>query len=388
MSKQTIVLADHRKDWSNLRPLTLTKPLAFLRIGILTIQEKWNFYFENSVKIKTTEQYLKSFNTFDPNEKGLIYINPSVLPNDVLVENIKKLSAGESLYSNGTLIASKIGNEDVVFEKAIQYSHEIIKINFPWDLFTLNEKAIELDYKLITKNRISAPISKTNTIIGSSENIFLEKDAKIEASILNTNGGFIYLAKNAEIMEGSVVRGSLAMCESATLKLSTKIYGATTIGPHSKVGGEVNNSLIQGFSNKGHDGFLGNAVIGEWCNLGADTNNSNLKNNYGEVKAYNYDKEDFIKTGKQFLGLIMGDHTKCGINTMFNTGTVAGVFANIFGGNFPPKYIPSYSWGGADGFTTYHFEKAMEVAEAVMQRRNKKLNENQISILKHLFENK
>ena len=388
MSKQTIVLADHRKDWSNLRPLTLTKPLAFLRIGILTIQEKWNFYFENSVKIKTTEQYLKSFNTFDPNEKGLIYINPSVLPNDVLVENIKKLSAGESLYSNGTLIASKIGNEDVVFEKAIQYSHEIIKINFPWDLFTLNEKAIELDYKLITKNRISAPISKTNTIIGSSENIFLEKDAKIEASILNTNGGFIYLAKNAEIMEGSVVRGSLAMCESATLKLSTKIYGATTIGPHSKVGGEVNNSLILGFSNKGHDGFLGNAVIGEWCNLGADTNNSNLKNNYGEVKAYNYDKEDFIKTGKQFLGLIMGDHTKCGINTMFNTGTVAGVFANIFGGNFPPKYIPSYSWGGADGFTTYHFEKAMEVAEAVMQRRNKKLNENQISILKHLFENK
>ncbi len=388
MSKQTIVLADHRKDWSNLRPLTLTKPLAFLRIGILTIQEKWNFYFENSVKIKTTEQYLKSFNTFDPNEKGLIYINPSVLPNDVLVENIKKLSAGESLYSNGTLIASKIGNEDVVFEKAIQYSHEIIKINFPWDLFTLNEKAIELDYKLITKNRISAPISKTNTIIGSSENIFLEKDAKIEASILNTNGGFIYLAKNAEIMEGSVVRGSLAMCESATLKLSTKIYGATTIGPHSKVGGEVNNSLILGFSNKGHDGFLGNAVIGEWCNLGADTNNSNLKNNYGEVKAYNYDKEDFIKTGKQFLGLIMGDHTKCGINTMFNTGTVAGVFANIFGGNFPPKYIPSYSWGGADGFTTYHFEKAMEVAEAVMQRRNKKLNENQISILKHLFEYK
>ncbi|MGB1018469.1 MAG: GlmU family protein [Chitinophagales bacterium] len=388
MSKQTIVLADHRKDWSNLRPLTLTKPLAFLRIGILTIQEKWNFYFENSVKIKTTEQYLKSFNTFDPNEKGLIYINPSVLPNDVLVENIKKLSAGESLYSNGTLIASKIGNEDVVFEKAIQYSHEIIKINFPWDLFTLNEKAIELDYKLITKNRISAPISKTNTIIGSSENIFLEKDAKIEASILNTNGGFIYLAKNAEIMEGSVVRGSLAMCESATLKLSTKIYGATTIGPHSKIGGEVNNSLIQGFSNKGHDGFLGNAVIGEWCNLGADTNNSNLKNNYGEVKAYNYDKEDFIKTGKQFLGLIMGDHTKCGINTMFNTGTVAGVFANIFGGNFPPKYIPSYSWGGADGFTTYHFEKAMEVAEAVMQRRNKKLNENQISILKHLFEYK
>lgn len=387
MTNNIFVLVDHRKEWSNLRPLTLTKPVSKLRIGILTIEEKWSKSLQGTIKIKSVQDYLNGFDTFDADEAAT-YINSSILPTPSLAAAILKLNAGESLYTNGVLIASKKGNTQSKFETEVHFEEAIIKINFPWDIFLLNEKAIALDFKLLTKNRKSENISATNIVLGSEENIFLEAGAKVEAAILNTAGGYIYLGKNAEIMEGSVVRGSLAMCESATLKLSTKIYGATTVGPHSKVGGEVNNSVIQGFSNKGHDGFLGNAVIGEWCNLGADTNNSNLKNNYGAVKAYNFEQQDYIDTKLQFLGLIMGDHTKCGINTMFNTGTVTGVFANIFGGDFPTKYIPSFAWGGANGFEIYTFDKAINVAKAVMARRNIELTENEYKILEYLFENK
>lgn len=382
MNNGTFVLVDHLNDWSNLKPLTFTKPISQLRIGILKIYEKWELHLNATVEIKPIKAYLDSFNTFSKKEDST-FINAAVIPDENLVKKIKSLQAGESLYANGTLIASKAGSTS--FETEINYSEEFLKISFPWDIFSLNEKAIALDFKQLTKGKSSENISATNTVLGEAENIFLEKGAKVEAAILNTNGGYIYIGKNAEIMEGSVVRGSLALCESATLKLSTKIYGATTVGPHSKVGGEVNNSVIQGYSNKGHDGFLGNSVIGEWCNLGADTNNSNLKNNYGEVRVWNYEQNDYIKTGKQFLGLIMGDHSKCGINTMFNTGTVVGVFANIFGGNFPPKYIPSYSWGGSDGFTTYQFPKAIEVAKAVMNRRSIVLSTQDEEILAYLF---
>lgn len=387
MTDQIFVLVDHRKEWSNLRPLTLTKPVSKLRIGILSIEEKWQKSLDASIKIKTVQDYLNGFDTFSANEAAT-YINSSILPSPNLAQAILALNAGESLYAKGVLVASKRGNTQSKFETEVHFEEDILKIEYPWDIFRLNEKAIELDFKLLTKNRTSENISASNTVIGDTKYIFLEEGAKVEAAILNPSGGYIYLAKNAEIMEGSVVRGSLAMCESATLKLSTKIYGATTIGPHSKIGGEVNNSVIQGFSNKGHDGFLGNSVIGEWCNLGADTNNSNLKNNYSHVRAYNFEKQDYIATGLQFLGLIMGDHTKCGINTMFNTGTVTGVFANIFGGDFPPKYIPSFAWGGAKGFDTYQFEKAIEVAKAVMARRNKELSDNEYKVLAYLFQNK
>ena len=381
MKNKNFVLVDHQNDWANLKPLTLTKPVSYLRIGILKIYEKWNLLLNSEVKIKTVAEYLSYFNTFNKNENS-IYINSTIIPDNDLVIAIKKLNDGESLYKNNILIASNKGKSS--FEKEINYKKEIVKISFPWDIFQLNEKAIELDFKEITKNRKSKEISDTNTILGEKSSIFLEEGAKIEASILNTNGGYIYIGKDAEIMEGSVVRGSFALCNNATVKMSAKIYGATTIGPHSKVGGEVNNSVIQGFSNKGHDGFLGNSVIGEWCNLGADTNNSNLKNNYGEVKSWNYQKQEYIKTGLQFLGLIMGDHSKCGINTMFNTGTVVGVFANIYGGDFPPKYIPSYSWGGSSGFQKYKIEKAIEVAKAVMKRRKKELSKKEESVLKYL----
>lgn len=384
MYAQHIVLSDHRKEWSNLRPLTLTKPIAKIRIGILSIEEKWQQYFEQ-VSLKTCQEYLQPFDNFSLEDEST-FVNSSVLPTADLAKAIATLQTGESLYQNGVLLASKVG-QSAGFEKEKTFNEKLLKINYCWDIFQLNEQAIALDFELLTKGKKSQAISTSNLIIGSSENIFLAEGAKVEGAILNPNGGYIYIGKNAEIMEGSVVRGSLALCNNAVLKLSTKIYGATTIGVYSKVGGEINNSVIQGYTNKGHDGFLGNSVLGEWCNLGADTNNSNLKNNYGNVKSWNYEQQDFIDSGLQFLGLVMGDHSKCGINTMFNTGTVVGVFANIFGGDFPPKYIPSFSWGGAKGFEKYQFAKAVEVAQAVMQRRNKTLNKTDQNILKYIAEN-
>lgn len=384
MYAQHIVLSDHRKEWSNLRPLTLTKPIAKIRIGILSIEEKWQQYFEQ-VSLKTCQEYLQSFDNFSLEDEST-FVNSSVLPTADLAKAIATLQTGESLYQNGVLLASKVG-QSVGFEKEKTFNEKLLKINYCWDIFQLNEQAIALDFELLTKGKKSQAISTSNLIIGNSENVFLAEGAKVEGAILNPNGGYIYIGKNAEIMEGSVVRGSLALCNNAVLKLSTKIYGATTIGVYSKVGGEINNSVIQGYTNKGHDGFLGNSVLGEWCNLGADTNNSNLKNNYGNVKSWNYEQQDFIDSGLQFLGLVMGDHSKCGINTMFNTGTVVGVFANIFGGDFPPKYIPSFSWGGAKGFEKYQFAKAVEVAQAVMQRRNKTLNKTDQNILKYIAEN-
>jgi UDP-N-acetylglucosamine diphosphorylase/glucosamine-1-phosphate N-acetyltransferase len=256
-----------------------------------------------------------------------------------------------------------------------------------WDIFSKNGDAIKADFDLITRGRTSQPLSTSNTVIGDAKQIFLEEGAIVEASILNTNAGPIYIAKDSEIMEGSVVRGPFSLGEHAALKLSTKIYGPTTVGPHSKVGGEVNNSVIFAYSNKGHDGFLGNSVIGEWCNLGADTNNSNLKNNYGNVKLYNYAQDKMIDTGLQFCGLIMGDHSKCGINTMFNTGTVVGVGANIFGGGFPPTHIPSFSWGGADGMEEYKFDKMIETANRVYARRNLTVDAVEKDILEKVFKN-
>lgn len=387
MSKMNFILSDHYEDWIRLNPLTLTKAISNLRIGITTIKEKWDHLLSAQTSVKTCQSYLNWQNNLSltPGEQN-IFINSSYIPNKQLVARILDLDDGESLYQKGSLIASKVTIGKTSFEKELEYEGELIKINYPWDLFQLNDQVLKQDFELLTEGRKSASLSSSNTIIGDSKLIFLEENAKIEASILNTNSGPIYLGKNAEIMEGSIVRGSLALCESASLKLGTKIYGATTIGPHSKVGGEVNNSLVQGFSNKGHDGFLGNSVIGEWCNLGADTNNSNLKNNYGEVKMYSYASKTFVNSKLQFLGLIMGDHSKCGINTMFNTGTVVGVFANIFGSNFPPKYIPSFSWGGSEGFVKFELDKAKEVAERVMERRGLKLSKEEESVIEYLYQ--
>jgi UDP-N-acetylglucosamine diphosphorylase/glucosamine-1-phosphate N-acetyltransferase len=302
---------------------------------------------------------------------------------------IQNLNPKQVIYDKDTVVAfrAKEAQEDIDFSafEVLNCPESVIAIKNAWSIFQLNAAAIEADFHLITKDRSSEPIPK-NTIAFNPAQIFIEEGAKLPYCILNATNGPIYIGKDSEIMEGSMIRGPFALCEHSTLKMGSKIYGPTTIGPHSKVGGEVNNSVLFGYSNKAHDGFLGNSVIGEWCNLGADTNTSNLKNNYAEVRLWNYDTENFAKTGLQFCGLMMGDHSKCGINTMFNTGTVVGVSANVFGSGFPRNFIPSFSWGGHSGLTTYLTSKAFEVAKVVMQRRGEEFTEHDAAILTEVFE--
>jgi UDP-N-acetylglucosamine diphosphorylase/glucosamine-1-phosphate N-acetyltransferase len=372
---------------NNLLPFTFTRPVADIRVGILTIRQKWESYLEYTTTT-VTEDYLSTKYPMVEMEENIM-INASFLPNFEVIELVKNLKSNQALFKGEDVIAffAKEGEEVKDFSsfEAIEYEGESIKIEHTWDIFAKNGDAIREDYNLITKNRQSQPIPATiNTI--NPEHIFIEKGAKLNFATLNASNGPIYIGKDSEVMEGSVVRGPFALCENATLKLASKIYGPTTVGPHSKVGGEVNNSVIFGYSNKGHDGFLGNSVLGEWCNIGADSNNSNLKNNYAEVRLWDYQSEGFAKTGLQFCGLMMGDHSKCGINTMFNTGTVVGVSANIFGSGFPRNFVPSFSWGGSKGFVTYKTIKAFEVAKVVMARRKEEFSEKDEAILEHVFE--
>lgn len=370
-----------------LLPFTYTRPVADIRIGILTIREKW----EKQLGLTTTtitEEYLEEKYPMVEMEENVL-INSSFLPTRSLVEKVKKLSSNEAIFKGEEVIAfySKDTQEEIDFDAytQIEFDEDIIQVKNTWDIFSLNDKAIREDFELLTQGRKSQPIPDSVHAI-NKEDIFIEEGATVLFSSLNASSGPIYIGKDAEIMEGSVVRGPFAMCEHSVLKLSAKIYGATTLGPYCKVGGEVNNSVLFGYSNKGHDGFLGNSVLGEWCNLGADTNNSNLKNNYAEVKLWSYETGRFARTGLQFCGLIMGDHSKCGINTMFNTGTVVGVSANIFGSGFPRNFIPSFSWGGASGFTNYLPKKVFEVATVVMKRRGVDFDGQEQRILEHIFE--
>ena len=372
---------------NNLLPFTFTRPVADIRVGILTIRQKWESYIEYTTTTVTEEYLSDKFPMVEMEEN--IMINASFLPNMEVVEFVKNLSHNQALFKDEDVIAffAKEGEEvnDFSTFEAIEFEGDILKIEHTWDIFAKNGEAIVEDFNLIKKDRQSQPIPATiNTI--NPENIFIEKGAILNFATLNASSGPIYIGRDAEIMEGSMVRGPFALCNNSTLKLGSKIYGPTTIGPHSKVGGEVNNSVIFGFSNKGHDGFIGNSVIGEWCNLGADTNNSNLKNNYAEVRLWDYQTEGFAKTGLQFCGLMMGDHSKCGINTMFNTGTVIGISANIFGSGFPRNFVPSFSWGGSKGFVTYKTNKAFEVAEVVMTRRKEEFTDKDKAILEHIFE--
>jgi UDP-N-acetylglucosamine diphosphorylase/glucosamine-1-phosphate N-acetyltransferase len=379
------------KSWHNLLPLTFTRPVSEIRIGILKISEKWEKQLSAKVSFLTQDYLASKYSVVISADNTLI--NSSILPSADLIREIHDLKPGQLLKKDDTIIAARLnetqlqnfktGDTDKFDQRTT--SHTYLKIDFPWHIFSFNEAAILEDFKLITAGRVSAPISNTNKWTGT-ENIFMEEGATVEFAILNAKTGPIYVGKDAEIMEGCVVRGPLALCEHSTLKMGAKIYGATTIGPHSKFGGEVHNSVIFGYSNKAHDGFLGNSVLGEWCNLGADTNNSNLKNNYAEVRIWNYPQGRFISTGSQFCGLIMGDHSKSGINTMFNTGTVVGVSANIFGAGFPRNFIPSFSWGGPQGLSVYGLDKSYEVAELVMHRRGLELTTDERLILKTVFE--
>ena len=372
---------------NQLLPFTYTRPVADIRVGILSIREKWEKHLL-ATTTTVTEDYLSEKWPMVEMEANVM-INASFCPTETLVKKIKNLKKNEAIFKGEQVIAFFTEEDqegiDLSTFDAKEYKEDTITIEHTWDIFAKNGEAITKDFELLTKGRESQPIPKSNNII-APENIFLEEGAKLEFATLNASAGPIYIGKDAEIMEGSVVRGPLALCDNATIKLAAKIYGPTTVGPHSKVGGEVNNAVLFGYSNKGHDGFLGNSVIGEWCNLGADTNNSNLKNNYAEVRLWDYETEGFAKTGLQFCGLMMGDHSKCGINTMFNTGTVVGVNANIFGSGFPRNFIPSYSWGGNGGFTTYLTKKAFEVCKVVMSRRTLEFTKIDQSILEHVFE--
>ncbi|MGC6284957.1 MAG: GlmU family protein [Polaribacter sp.] len=370
-----------------LLPFTYTKPVADLRIGILTIREKWEKYLGLTTTTITEEYLMEKYPMVEIDEN--ILINASFCPTKDLVEKVMDLKENEAIFQGESVIAfhTKDTQEEVNFDTytQIEFEEDLLQVNNTWDIFSKNDVAIQQDFELLTEGRKSQPIPETVQCLNRDQ-IFVEEGAKLNFAILNAESGPIYIGKNAEIMEGSVVRGPFAMCENSVLKLSAKIYGATTLGPYCKVGGEVNNSVLMGYSSKAHDGFLGNSVLGEWCNLGADTNNSNLKNNYAEVKLWNYEAGRFSPTGLQFCGLMMGDHSKCGINTMFNTGTVVGVSANIYGSGFPRNFVPSFSWGGAAGFITYRLNKVFEVAEVVMSRRKLKLEEVDKKILESVFE--
>lgn len=370
-----------------LLPFTFTRPVADIRIGILTIREKWEKYLGTTTTTLTEEYLMEKFPMVELEEN--VMINASFLPNEILSEMVSNLKINQAIFQNDEVIAfyTEDSQEEVDFEtyEILEFTNEVLRIENTWDIFQKNDIAIREDFELLTEGRISQSIPNSVNVI-SRENIFIEESAKLEFVTLNASTGPIYIGKNAEIMEGSVIRGPFALCEEAQVKLASKVYGATTVGPHCRIGGEVNNSVLFGYSNKGHDGFLGNSVLGEWCNIGADSNNSNLKNNYEEVRLWSYETEGFAKTGLQFCGLMMGDHSKCGINTMFNTGTVVGVSANIFGSGFPRNFVPGFSWGGASGFTTYLTKKAFEVAKVVMSRRNVAFTDVDAQILEHVFE--
>lgn len=372
---------------NTLLPFTFTRPVADIRVGILTIREKWEKHLGTTTTTITEEYLSEKFPMVEMEQN--VMINASFLPNEVLSEMVFNLEPKQAIFKGEEVIAfySEDSQDEVDFDKyeIIEYNEECLSIVHIWDIFAKNDAALREDFELLTDGRTSQPIPKSVNVI-APENIFIEDGAKLEFVTLNASTGPIYVGKNSEIMEHSVIRGPFALCEGAQVKLGTKVYGATTVGPHSRIGGEVSNSVLMGYSNKGHDGFLGNSVLGEWCNIGADSNNSNLKNNYEEVKLWSYQTGGFEKTGLQFCGLMMGDHSKCGINTMFNTGTVVGVSTNIFGSGFPRNFIPSFSWGGASGFTTYITKKAFETARIVMSRRNVVFDEKEARILEHVFE--
>jgi UDP-N-acetylglucosamine diphosphorylase/glucosamine-1-phosphate N-acetyltransferase len=370
-----------------LLPFTFTRPVADILIGIMTIRQKWEMRLGSTTTTLTEEYLSEKFPMVELEEN--IMINASFLPNDVLAEMVSNLESNQAIFKGDEVIAfyTNENQEEVDFDSydIIEYKGDCITVKNTWDIFSNNDAAIREDFNFLTEDRTSQQIPKSVNVI-APENIFIEEGAKLEFVTLNASSGPIYIGKNAEIMEGSVVRGPLALCENAQIKMAAKVYGATTVGPYSRIGGEVKNAVLFAYSNKGHDGFLGDSVLGEWCNIGADSNNSNLKNNYEEVRLWSYETEGFAKTGLQFCGLMMGDHSKCGINTMFNTGTVVGVSSNIFGTGFPRNFVPSFSWGGASGFTTYITKKAFETARLVMSRRNVEFDEKEAAILEHIFE--
>ncbi len=383
-----IILFDYLQTWQSLLPITFAKPIGAIRVGILTIKEKWEYYLPHAHVSFQTQDYLQEkfpLNHLDDNW----YINGAVCPNIELAQEITALRSNQKLMSGETMIAARGNALSSDAKEALALKTPILMLQYPWDIFVINGLELRSDFALVTKGRVSQSIDDIHTKVYGLENIFIEEGASIKAAILNAEEGPIYIGKNTQIHEGAIVKGACSLGEESHLNMGSKLRGDNTIGPHCKVGGEVSNSVFQGYSSKGHDGFMGNSVIGEWCNLGADTNISNLKNNYSEVEVYNYLEEKPIKTGRQFCGLIMGDHSKAGINTMFNTGSVVGFCANIFGAGFPPKFVPSFTWCDNDNISSsYQLDKALDTAQRVYARRNKELTEIDKKIFINIYHNK
>ena len=378
-----VILFDDPVIRQDLLPFTFTRPVAGMRVGILTIAEKWEKWLGQKPSFKTEEYLQRKFSVNSTADNFLI--NGAVCPDQTLADTIKALPPGYFLVKEQLLIAARQPEGPMSNANTIAYAHDLTVIDKSWKIFRENAAQIKLDFKLITAGRTSAKIEDEHTIVYGRENVFVEEGVYIRAAILNAENGPIYLGKNSIVQEGAMIRGSFALGEGSHINMGAKIRGDVTIGPYSKVGGEISTSVIFGYSNKAHDGFLGCSVLGEWCNLGADSNTSNLKNNYDHVKLWSHGAENFVSTELQFCGLMMGDHSKCGINTMFNTGTVVDVSANIFGEGYPRNYIPSFTWGGSAGFTTYKLEKAMETAERAMARRNVPFEKADQEILAHVY---
>ncbi len=372
-------------------PLTHTRPVSELRCGILTMRQRWEFILLQPVFNKTETYLQEKYPFYATNDN--VFINSALFPSKELTEAIFTLKKGECIVKENMLLCARMNEEEakqfdihqtVLNLNTISFASPIQTLNQLWDIFGLNDMALREDYLRLTRGKISQPVSETNTILG--DQLFIEEGARVECSLINTTTGPVYIGRDAEVMEGCMIRGPFALGAHGVLKMGAKIYGATSIGDGCKVGGEVNNSVFYANSSKAHDGFIGNAVIGEWCNIGADTNNSNLKNNYEEVKLWSEYKKTFVKTGLQFCGLIMGDHSKCGINTMLNTGTVIGVSCNVYGAGFPRNFIPSFSWGSANGFMEYQLSKAVDTAQRVFARRNLAFDEIESRIMAAVFE--
>lgn len=393
-----LILFDSKALREQLLPFTFTRPIAEIRVGICTITQKWEAAFDVSPSFLVPD-YLASRFPLRQSASNLL-VNGALCPREDLIRAIRDLKDGQALVQEGILLAGKCDQKTLIelkedpqqytsLFKCTPFLSPVVLIQNVWDIFLLNGSEICRDFELITQKRTSKRINDPHTKIYKEENLFIEEGAIIQAAVLNANTGPIYIGKNAEIMEGAVIRGPFALGEGAVVNMGSKIRENSTVGPYSKVGGEISNSVIFGYSNKSHDGFLGNSVLGEWCNLGASTNTSNLKNNYSEVKLWSYVKRELVGTGRQFCGLMMGDHSRSGINTMFNTGTVVGVGANIFGTGFPPKFIPSFSWSEISGeqkFSTYTLDKFIATAKIIMKRRNKELKKDEENILTHIFE--
>ena len=367
---KNIILFDPVEARDRLLPLTLTRPVALIRHGITTISEKWQKAIPGAYSYSTQDYLSMKYPMVEASDGDNLFIAGNLHPDSKLVEAILALNIGEALTFNGETIARR-GNGNPTSET--EYDGTPLRLSNVWDIFMLNDEAIRRDFELLTAGRSSRPLSDSCRLIGDPSQLFIEEGATVECANINVSKGPVYIGRDAEVMEGACLRGPIAMCEHSVVNMGGKIYGATTLGPYCKVGGELNNVVMTGFSNKAHDGFLGNAVIGEWCNLGAGCTASNLKNTYAPIKLWSMAEGRFVKTDMQFCGLIMGDHSKAGINTMFNTATVIGVGVNFYGAGFPRTYLPSFTEGSPLGMKPVIMDRFFDTASRMMSRRHKEL---------------